>query len=266
MNVYPRLDQRVLERLIAEYRRIVRESSDPVLAVAQEVSSQVLAPGRVSHSAVGGELVSEAHLAELRTTLRALAATYGYPDQGPAERSPKWSQYDRETASTLRSSMTITPTDAGSRDVWAHMNGWLVPDLVLWRWGLAGADRGDGVARFAHGSRWFPRNQMGRLWWRCEVFGDLYTNGVLGEDQVTAIFERPSLGFNPPLARAIARCWSEHSEASGVGAEDLMRDATKRIRRLLPFVALYTLTEEELGAVVGSAFAQSKVALAGLAR
>jgi len=261
MNVYPRLDQLVLVRLIDEYRRDATRPVDAVEVVRSKVDVQVLAPGRISHSPVGVELVSESRLADLRESLRGVAAGHGYPSDRYPDRSPLWAEYDRETASHLHQHMGIVPTDAGSRDVWAHVNGWLVPDLVLWRWWITQPASGAGDPRFGWGPRWFARNQMGRLWWRQEILGELYSHGRLGEDQVTALFERPSLGFNPPLARAIARRWLTHVDDLTVSAEALMRDATKRLRRALPYRSIYSLPASHLDDAVEQAFRESRAVL-----
>lgn len=261
MISYPRLDQIVLERLLSEYRRRDRESSDAVQEIRRQVDIQVLAPGRISHSSVGGELVSEERLWQLRDSLRRIAKAHGYPERRYADRSPQWADYDRETAAALHREMAILPTDAGSREVWAHMNGWLVPDLVLWRWGISHRESEKGDPRFGWGPRWFMRNQMGRLWWRQEIMGDLYSSGRLGEDQVTALIERPSLGFNKELARTIACEWIRNLEGLTISSEDLMRDATKRIRRMLAYRALYSLPERQLLQAVRQAFDESRTVL-----
>ena len=43
-----------------------------------------------------------------------------------------------------------------------------------------------------------------------------------------------------------------------VSAEDLMRDATKRIRRMLPAVSVYSLTPEQVETLVAGAFERSR--------
>lgn len=265
-GAFPRLDQHVLASRVDAYRLIVRASGDDtgtaVRKVVEAVDNGVLDPLRSSALSVGLDLVSEERLRAIRLDLRRIAGRFGYPDTRFGDGSPKWGTYDRETARVLHATAGLMPTDAGSREVWAHMNGWLVPDLVLWRWGLTTEPSKDGDARFGVGVRWSSRNQMGRLWWRQEILGDIYTMGRLGEDQLTALLERPALGFNPPLARAVALEWSCRSGMDGgPSAEDLMRDATKRLRRLLPISAVYSLAEPELMDLVSSAFDESEKAL-----
>jgi hypothetical protein len=266
MNSYPRLDQFILLRLIQKFRVLALERPRAVIEIRDLVEESVLAPGRISHSSVGIQLIDLNTLQQLRDDLRTVAEKYGYPGERFPQRSPMWANYDRETAGVLHAEMEILPSDAGSRDVWAHMNGWLVPDLVMWRWWIAdspedGDSVGEGDPRFGWGSRWFHRNQMGRLWWRQEVLGELYSGGQIGEDQVTAVVERPSLGFNPPLAQAICKQWSSMLDGLQVSSEDLMRDATKRLRRILPSVAVYSMSEAGLSELVAAAFSESSEAL-----
>ena len=218
-----------------------------------------MAPGRIAHNAVGTELVSSDSLKIHRSALTAIAVKYGFPNS-----QSEFSAYDRETSHYLTTSLDIYPSDAGAQDVWAHFNGWLVPHLVAWRWPLA-APREDqpevkGFERFGLGSRWFHRNQMGRLWWRGFILGDKYWKTSIGEDQLTAILERPSLSRNPALATAIVDAWLPYQSASG--SEDLMRDAIQRIRLLLPVYSIHGMEQEVVKEMVGDAFEASITYLA----
>ena len=102
------------------------------------------------------------------------------------------------------------------------------------------------------------------MWWRAEVFGPSVNLELLGEDELVNIMERPTLSSYRPLARAIAL---EHIArvARGDAQERmrLMREATKRILRLTPFVAFEALDSLQLGLYVADAFDAAAAGLAG---
>jgi Family of unknown function (DUF6339) len=218
------------------------------------IAGTPLAPDRIAHNAVGTERVSSDSLKIHRLELTAIAVKHGFPHP-----QREFSAYDRETSRYLTTSLNIYPNDAGAQDVWAHFNGWLVPHLVAWRWPFSASQEGQsevkGFERFGLGSRWFHRNQMGRLWWRGFILGDRYWNTSIGEDQLSAVLERPSLSRNPALANAIVDAWLPYQNASG--SEDLMRDAIQRIRLLLPVYALHGMEPDAVREMVGDAFEAS---------
>ena len=184
--VYPRLDQMSLRSLLGIYQSDLL--GDP-LKIEEYTRSTTLAPERIGHKAVGVDRIGEGDLQKIREDLNAIALRHDYPNK-----KGSFTPYDLETARYLHKNLRIIRSDAGDRNVWSHFNGWLVPHLVAWRWEM------DSIAtssipeslqhRFSLGSRWFVRNQMGRLWWRVELLGDRYCDNVLGEDQVTGLFER----------------------------------------------------------------------------
>jgi len=251
MLVFPRLDQRSLRKYVELYRQPRFRSLQEALS---EVADSPVAPDRISHNSVGTNRVSEDELEKHRTSLTEIAEKYGYPA------TPKeFSAYDRETSKYLTNSLHIYPSDAGEQDVWAHFNAWLVPHLVLWRWPLSSETVSSsdlqGFERFGLGSRWFHRNQMGRLWWRGYLLGETYWSTSIGEDQLTAILERPSIGRNPRLAGAIAEAWLPYKNAAN--SEALMRDVVQRIRLLLPVYSLNSLDLRAITEHVGMAFDES---------
>jgi hypothetical protein len=243
--VLPRLDQRALKQLIVLYRDELEGNLD---LIEKHVSSRVLSAERSGHSAVGVERISEEELSFLKDELVKLAIRFGYPGD-PSDSGA----YDRATAAFLLENLHVYPADAGEQAVWAHFNGWLVPHLVAWRWGLRtfqeGSDSIKGAERFGLGPRWWPRNQMGRLWWRAYFLGNAFTDGHLGEDQLTAIVERPSIVGIKVLTENIVQCWQNSSRR-----EDVMRDAIKRIRLFLPNYDLANMSADDVGAKVKFAF------------
>lgn len=253
--VYPRIDQRTLRVLFEFYSN---ELEGEPSRIFDYVMQDVVSGKRITHNPVGVNLVSNESLLETRNSLGEIARKHGYP-----EKQSSFSSYDRETSEYLFHNLDIYVSDAGEKDVWSHFNGWLVPHLVCWRWPIEKFGQiGDEVRtndRLGLGDRWFHRNQMGRLWWRGYIFESLYWNGELGEDQVTSILERPSIGFNPVLARLIGSTWLSIDLA--LRTEKLMRDATKRIRLLLPNFAIYSMSPHALAELIEIQFELSLKAI-----
>jgi hypothetical protein len=100
------------------------------------------------------------------------------------------------------------------------------------------------------------------MWWRAEVLGPDVDLTKLGEDEVVNIMERPTLFQDRRLARSIALEFLSRVDAGRVDDRmRLMREATKRLLRLTPFVALSALSSEEIATLVGDVF---DVAAAGM--
>ena len=138
----------------------------------------------------------------------------------------------------------------------------LLPDIVRWRFGGGGSSPAD---RFLGKQRGI-RNTFGRLWWRCEALKSDRESGYdrvrtllerLGEDQLVQITERPALAANRVVARAIAEAYLRRVATGNVSNEELMREAVKRLRRRLAFVAyealLYDEVEHEIESIVQDA-------------
>ena len=142
----------------------------------------------------------------------------------------------------------------------------LLPDIVRWR--FPGGEKGQtGEERFSWKSRGV-RNTFSRVWWRACILRQPQTENPfellyqLGEDELVQIMERPAIAGSPILARQICRSFIDISNtATGISRSDLLRDAMKRLRRLLTMVSFDALDEEVLRALVDGIFAESLVAL-----
>jgi hypothetical protein len=85
----------------------------------------------------------------------------------------------------------------------------------------------------------------------------------LGEDELVSIMERPTLASDRRLARAMATEFLRRAEHGATERMRLMREASKRILRLTPFVAFGALTDAELAETVSVAFETAAGAIAG---
>lgn len=213
--------------------------------------SMPLEPPRVTYSPGGGSRLepSAPEWTELRGSIVELARQHGMP--GPiGERSV----FEGRCARLLRDRLSVSPHEAAHEEVWSYLTCCWLMDVARWRWG-SDAD----VRRFIGD---LNRNTFRRLWWRAETLGD-FDLTQLGEDELVAIMERPTLASDTRLARAmvdafVGRVAGSENEA---GRMMLMREASKRMLRLTPFIDLGALDDDELRAVVLETFERAAAAV-----
>ena len=105
------------------------------------------------------------------------------------------------------------------------------------------------------------RHVFGRLWARVHILGAEASSG-LGEDNVVNLFERPTFGGDPRLARAIGETHIRTIAANRIiQSQQLMRDAMKRLRRLAVVVSFGALGDDQLRGLLEEVFATSAAAL-----
>lgn len=196
-------------------------------------------------AATGGEPARAEHLNRLADLLRETVREHGYPN--PAT-DPARIAADRALASALIHHMQLRPAEAAARDMWTFLAVQLVPDIVAWRWQNATGDQ-----------RWIcsdiTRHALGRLWWQAHTLAvptadgrtDLTLLELLSESDLNQIFERRTIGGRPALARAIARAVTDPDLAQPhIARRRIIRDVTKRVRRLLPFTLFLALDDDQL--------------------
>lgn len=203
-----------------------------------------------SFAASGGSR-SEALAAEVGERIRELARGADFPaNTSQVARS----KFDHAAAAYFGAEARLATGEALRDDVWAYIATIVVPDVVAWRFPDRAAHRFEGGVR----------NALQRLWTRAVTLdrGQDHSDrwGLvrsLSEDAAVQIFERASVGGNPPLARALAEVWVR--TASKVGRapmEDAMRKATKMIRLRNEIVDLASLPTPELEELISGIFAQ----------
>jgi hypothetical protein len=239
--VLPRLDRASALELLEQ----LRFSPLAEIAAAMPETNAV-----VTFSPVGGQRADPAELVELRNGLLVIAREHGMPT--PIVSVSAW---EAKSARLLHERLTMTANEASHDEVWSYMTCCWLLDIAIWRFGAdSSLDRFVGHLN---------RNTFRRMWWRAEVFGPEVDLAQLGEDELVNIMERPTLFSDRRLARAIAL---EHIERARLGITvermRLMREATKRLLRLTPFMAFQALDDQQVRLVVADAF---DVAAAGLA-
>lgn len=205
-------------------------------------------PAAVRFAATGGSRVSPTQLAELRDGMLQIARSNGFGDKQVRD---FYAKFDAEMAALLAEGPLFASGEALRDDVWTFIGTSLAPDLVHWRFGAT-------RERFLGG----VRNTFQRLWMRgraldrgadhCERWQLLHD---LTEDALVQITERPSIGGDPVLARAIAEAWIRASLHHGRGAmEPIMRRAVLRARILNEIRSLADLRPEQLASVLDDTF------------
>jgi hypothetical protein len=238
-----RLDREAAKELIVE--RVC-------LPIPQLAAGLPLMTDDFTYSAIGGTRATDDELGALRRELLEIARAHGYPMS--VERT---SELEARLGEALHHALPITPHEASQEDAWTYLTCCWLLDVAVWRFGADADER-----RFIGNVN---RNTFRRLWWRREVLGAEIPLGRLGEDELVSIMERPTIASDRRLARGIAtRFLAVVDMEDGVERMHLMREAMKRLMRLTPFVSFHALRDDELDAVVSTAFDSANAALKGV--
>ena len=205
-------------------------------------------PEAIRYAATGGTPVTSNQLSAFRACILEVARRYGF---GNTVRRARFAQFDAEMAAAFAEEPLLASGEALRDDVWAFVGLSLAPDVVHWRFG-------NSRERYLGGIR----NTFQRLWMRGHALdrGANHPNRwdllkALTEDAFVQITERPSLGGNPVLARAIAEAWIRASRHHGKGAmEPIMRSAALQIRIRNEIRSFADLPPDQLAEVLDDAF------------
>lgn len=212
------------------------------------------------YPATGGEPARQENLDKLAQTIRQTVSYCGYP---AAAIDASRIAADRAVALALIDNMTLQPAEASARDLWTFLAVQLVPDVVAWRWQHSTSEE-----------RWIctdiTRHAFGRLWWHAYTLTTITPDGhrdaslldKVTESDLNQIFERRTIGGRPALARAIVRAVTDPDLApQHIARRRVIRDVSKRIRRLLPFTMFLALSEADLQRRIDELVRESVAAL-----
>ena len=242
--VMPRLDRDSAAALIKHHRHAALNEIEAAMPDLTPVPT---------YSPVGGARIEQGDLESLREAVMTLAREHGMPQPGAREHLQV---FEGRAARVLHERLPMTPHEASQEEVWSYVTCCWLLDVAIWRFGAETSDD-----RFiGH----LNRNTFRRMWWRAEILGADVDLTRLGEDELVNIMERPTLSSDRRLARAIALEFLDRVER-GIAPERmrLMREATKRVLRLTPFVALSALDDHAVGLFVSDAFDAAAAGLAG---
>ena len=243
--VYPRLP-RELGRAIL----IGSADMDPVaLRLRAGVSHPSAAPAPTGGTPAGPEQIKK-----VQQAVRDVADATGFPT--PLRRGRE-QDFDRPCGRVLYETMSIVPADAASEDVWTFLSLVVLPEIGPWRFPNRLEERMLGR----------PRNVLRRPWWRAWALGpdlSFAPEGCtpLGEDEFVGIMERPSIGGNQRIARAVRDAiWRLELHGPRVARSEAARELARRFRAFLPYIAVDALSDEELSALLDEAAAAGLAAL-----
>lgn len=190
-------------------------------------------------AATGGHRVKEREITQLVDQIEMVAVEYGYRGEASTKGLV---EFDRRAAEVLYEAMHITSFEASQPGMWTFLSVVAMPGITAWRFGHRNLER------------WIAsdltRHMFSRLWWQAFIFG-VRSNGSetdyrllrsLSESDLNQLTERKSIGGNHRLARAVAAELTLVTDSR----RDVVRDLTRRLRRLTPFIDFSALTDDDL--------------------
>lgn len=241
VEYYPRINDPAAIRLATELIKIT------------PADAAVLATTRHDHQyyyPTASQFVQESVLGNFRDAAIAIASDLGFPHQASSNQKRK---FDQEMASLLSTNLELIPAEAANDGIWNFLTLVLLPDLAKWRYpNPAGA---------VDYNRWLggQRNVFRKLWWREVTLGQ-ELNSQIGEDEAVGIMERPLLGGQALVARAMVRALlTVEKEFTDQPRSELMRAGAVNLRRYAPFISFEFYTEEQIDEFVLKAFRTSSV-------
>ncbi|GAB4523336.1 MAG: hypothetical protein OHK0046_36890 [Anaerolineae bacterium] len=251
--VYPRLKRATANKLAQELG----------LQPISELQTEYEGNNRSVIYATTGSRVQISELRQIQIKVRECASAYGYPSPDNVT-DAAYGEFDARCAELLHQSMRLFPAEAAYIEMWAFITCVLLPDIVRWRfYGVTTAQE-----RFIGFNRGLRRNALGRLWWRAyllcqpaqsEPYQLLYK---LGEDELVQITERANIAKNPILVGIIAQVFlNTLSTYPELPRRDLMREAVKRILRLISLISFEALDEVTVTAIIEKTFNQTAQAI-----
>lgn len=211
-------------------------------------------PTEARFASTGGSRVDPRGLRHFREGMLSIAREHGFGAQGKGA----FPKFDAALSSWLFQQEILQSGEALRDDVWSFVGVVLAPDIVHWRFGSSRERYLGGI-----------RNTFQRLWLRARCLdrgaGAEDRWGLLvslTEDALVQITERPSIGADAVLARALGEAWVRTSSRIGKGRmEDVMRLAILRLRIRNEIRGLSLLPEQELADLLDEFFDTAAQAL-----
>lgn len=251
--VYPRLSSAVARKMINEIRSMSVEELRTKSSTHHE--SVVYAPT--------GNKIQQRELEQIQELIRECATDYGYPQSDNTDQDQA-RDFDAACAKLMHQRMSLQPSEAAHIEMWIFMACVLLPDIVRWRYpGESTAEE-----RFIGSNRGLRRNTLGRLWWRAYLLYDPAQQDPyelipqLNEDDYAALMERSSIAVNPVLVTAASRAFIAVAvDNPDLTRRDIVREAAKRIRRLLSFVSYEAMDADAVQNAMDNIFKQTVEAI-----
>lgn len=228
---------------------VARSEYENILAMNDAPSPKDRHPDQI-YSPIGLH-VSDETVQRLIEELTDIAREYGFPE---ASSSRQRIGFDRAAARKLVDLMEINWADAGNPRLWSFLSLIALPHLTLWRFGKDNHERWIATD--------LTRHTWARLWWQAVVFQNHEELlDQLSESDLNQLLERRVIGGDPRLARCLARA-IVHGVSEDATRRALIRDVTKRMRRLLAFIDALALDDAQVQAMCAELVEESKRFLA----
>lgn len=243
--LYPRLPLATAEKLACELASLpIRDLS----------ALSGLTHDSVQYSPTGGNKVQLSQMQKLQHSIRECAQINGYPEFSDED---ECRTFDIQCSVTLHQNMFIHPSEASHREVWVFMTCILLPDIVRWRF----PGESTSLERFIGSDRGLRRNTFGRLWWRAFLlyqpqWKDSYALlHELVEDDLVQVTERNSIAASPTLLSTFCISFLHAvNRYDNVPRRMLIREAAKRLRRLLSLVSFDALDATMVSTIINDLF------------
>lgn len=193
-------------------------------------------------------------LLRARKEITGMARTFGMPQTPDRVEA---AEFDKAVRRVLPRLIDISWSEASHREVWNWLACVLLPDVTRWRWE---GGRSFNVERWiAHD---LTRHTWARLWWQATTFEhELDLLDRFNESDLNQFFERREIGGRPQLVVALARSIDKDLTAGDIARRELVRDVTKRVRRILAYTDYAAMDTPQLTSLADSLVSASRQAI-----
>jgi hypothetical protein len=215
-------------------------------AVAEgTVRRQDLRLEQMSFTSSGGTRLDGDALWSLRERLVDRLVADGIRLGAPNRLDP--STADQRIIAAVHDCVDISHGEASLEGVWVYLSGVLLKDIVHWRW-----NEKPSADRFEK-----PKRNALYCWWTAgQIFGtnegapsrDWSLMSQFGVDDIVQFVERPFLGGNRTVARALASSLAaglDEAKARGLDRRTIVRDTLRRSFRTSALLAVRTFSPED---------------------
>ena len=112
-------------------------------------------------------------------------------DDGMPNATERGAGFEGRGARLVHDLLPMTAHEASHEEVWSYVTCCWLFDVAIWRFGATAPEN-----RFLGD---LNRNTFRRMWWRAEVLGPDIDLARLGEDELVAIMERPTIASDSAI-------------------------------------------------------------------
>lgn len=223
---------------------IVRASIENDLSINDLALESRTSHPKSRRSETGFPCATEADLQELRDDVVSLAQKYGYPVR-TSDKSPAFSDFDREVTHVLLKHIDAPVNDARSTELWNFLTVVLLLDVASWR--FPNNARNPSFNRYLGSS---PKSTFKKLWWRGHVLGVL--SDRIGEDQSVALLERTTVAGDPRLPKRVIETFFDRTRvsSSAKSLSDQFRSTMLITRARLATICVEALDDDQVAQLV----------------